>query len=476
MENLPIQVILADDKIQFQKEQDELLKTILKLRFFNPWKQLVTNQDDRSLMLDSNLELYITNKCNQKCEYCYLHDNNELYPEECNNHETIIHNLELLYEYFIANDFYIPLIDMFSGEIWHTQLGWDVLETTLEYIKRGLNFGSILIASNCYFVNNPKTLQKIQNYINEFNRIQHPIVFSISADGKILDNKGRPRVNDESYTDEYYDNLFAFAKYNNFYFHPMVSSHNVKYWIENYEWWKERHAYYHLDIQNMMLLEVRNDDWTEESINDYCKFITYLADDFLKNECHNNIELFANAVLNIRGYNPNNPIIEGYVPWAITRTDTFNGCTVATHLTVRLGDLAICPCHRTSYAKYLYGKFVVEDDMIVDIKARNPQMAIKILMGNMLTTMHGCDVCLYKNCCLKGCFGSQLESNKDPFFPNKTVCAFFRKKYSTILQYYKDKGIIDYYKNISVQEFGSDSVVKILELYSNWEEINNGLG
>ena len=62
----------------------------------------------------------------------------------------------------------------------------------------------------------------------------------------------------------------------------------------------------------------------------------------------------------------------GYVPWCFPETDTFIGCTCATDLTVRLGDLAICPCHRTSYNKYLYGKYVIENEEIIDIEAYNP--------------------------------------------------------------------------------------------------------
>jgi len=39
---------------------------------------------------------------------------------------------------------------------------------------------------------------------------------------------------------------------------------------------------------------------------------------------------------------------------------------------VRLGDLAICPCHRQAYDEYLYGHFVVENNRITGIKANNP--------------------------------------------------------------------------------------------------------
>lgn len=474
MENLPTTVILADDKIQFKKEQTDLLKTVLNYRFFQPWKNLVPHSDWRSLQHESNVELYITNKCNQNCSYCYLTKYPGLYPEG-NNPETIIKNLKMLYRYFINNNYFIPELDMFSGEIWHTQLGFDIFDATLEALTNGLQFDHILIASNCSFVKDPITLQKIQYYIDKFNEVQHPLRFSISVDGKLIDEMGRPRNSKEKYTDEFYDDLFAFAKHNNFYFHPMVSSQNVKYWPENYKWWRKMHEYYCTDINKMMLLEVRNDDWTDESIQDYCKFLEIMADEFLHYDCHDNIELFANMIANVRTNNLP-ALLEGYVPWAINQTDNFAGCTITTHLTIRLGDLAICPCHRTSYDKYLYGKFIVEDDEIVDIEARNPQMAIKILMGNTRTSSPKCDTCLFNTCCLKGCFGSQLEAMKDPFFPIESVCKLFKAKYSWMLQYYKDKGIIDYYRNFSAQEFGANKVMRILQMYENWEANKDGLG
>lgn len=472
MENLPIQILLAEDKVQFRQEQSNLLKTILNYRFFNPWKNITASNGQYSLQNDANVELYITNKCNQKCEYCYLQKYPQLYPEA--NEETILHNLQLFYDYCITNNFYIPEIDMFSGEIWHTEFGLKILEMTLTATHFGLNFDHILISSNCSFANDPVALQKIQYYIDEFNRIQKPIIFSISVDGKVIDEKMRPRNNGTKYTDDYYDNLFAFAKHNGYYFHPMVSAHSIKYWKENFDWWEKMHQYYDLPLHQIMLLEVRNDEWTDEAIKDYCDFIVYVADNFLRTACKGDTHLMANLVANIRTETIQPPF-HGYVPWAITSTDTFLGCTSTTHLTVRLGDLAICPCHRTAYNKYLYGKFVVEDDAIVDIEAQNPQMAIKVLMGNTLTAYPKCDTCLYKNTCLKGCLGAQLEATKDPFFPIESVCKLYKAKYSTILKYYKDKGFIDYYKTFSVQELGVKRVIEIVQLYEAWEAQNNGM-
>ena len=63
-------MLLKEEKQQFDKEQDELLKAVLNERFFYPWQD--DGEGETSLRNDANLEIYITNACNQNCEYCYL--------------------------------------------------------------------------------------------------------------------------------------------------------------------------------------------------------------------------------------------------------------------------------------------------------------------------------------------------------------------------------------------------------------------
>lgn len=467
--------ILTEEKIQYQKEQDALLKTILDLRFFNPWRHLTKFNDDRSLLPDSKLELFITSTCDQNCEYCYLQQYPKLYPAQYNKPELILQNMRILFNYIIANQFELPCLDVFSGEVFATPFGWDVLDLIYEYVIKGMKVKYVLTTSNCSFINDPIAFQKIQQFVNKFNNIGCPLVFSISIDGKIVDNNGRPRRNGELYSDEFYDNVFAFAKVNNFLFHPMVSAQNIKQWPENYKWWKEQDKKYNLPIGNIMTLEVRNEGWTEENMKDYCTFLKILMDEFFYGECHGDPKLFGNALVSARQLD-NDPSLNGYVPWAIGECDSFQGCTVPNHLTVRLGDLAICPCHRQAYDEYLYGHFVVENNRITGIKANNPQMAIKIYMGNILTSMPLCDQCEFNFCCLRGCFGSQLESQKDPFFPIKNICDFFKTKYTYIMNYYREHGVIDYLKTFSLGEPRSASVAKLLQLNDILEAKNNGLG
>ena len=464
-------------KEQYQKEQDQLLQTILDLRFFNPWKGLTKYQDRRSLQPDSHLELYVTSSCDQHCEYCYLQKHKELYPAEFNKPELILENLERVCRWILINNFNIPILDLFSGDIWGTQLGWDIFDTLYKYIQQGMQIGYIMIASNCNFVSNSIALQRVQQYINKFKNINCPIVFSVSVDGKVIDDFSRPKNSKETYTDEFYNTLGAFAHTNNFLFHPMISPYNVHLWIENYKWWKEYLKYYNYkDISAIMTLEVRDANWTEENIKDYCNLLIYMMDDFLQDKCHGDINKFTHAIIGTK-VSDMSTYLTGYIPWAMIPADSFKGCTVPSYLTIRLGDLAICPCHRQAYKQYLYGYFNVENDNITTIRAVNPTMAIKILMADVQMTTPLCYSCIFKKWCLKGCFGSQLETMHDPFFPINSVCKFFKAKYKTIMNYYKEKGVIkilqDTYK---VSDLSADKVIDILLLNDKLEELKDDVG
>lgn len=458
---------IVDNKInkdEFQKEQDQLLYTLLDLRFFQPWRGVIDNNIEVSIQEDSHLELYITNTCNQHCSYCYLTKYPNLYPSNCNNEETIIKNLKILCEYIIANNFHIRQLDLFSGEIWHLPFGIKILSTILEYIKKGLIFKQILIPSNCSFVMDDVQYQKIQNLINEYMQNGVVLNFSISIDGKIVDNLERQRNDNTLYTDEFYDKIFTFAKMNNYYFHPMLAAKTAKYWIENYKWWIKQFDYYEMNVQTMMILEVRNNDWEDEDLKAYCDVLRFMADHFLKINCNGNINIMARLIGCIRADDDLPPLDYNYYPWSIPLNNDVFGCTVNDHLTIRLGDLAICPCHRTAYDKYIYGYFNVEDNMITGIRANNPYVAIKILMGSTQSAYPTCNQCPYNLTCMKGCLGAQIETQSDPFFPIKNVCHFYDTKITFLIKYYREKGIIDYLKTINQCEYYTDLVKYLLFL------------
>lgn len=455
-----------EDRNQFQKEQDHFLKTMLNLRWFQPW--LDGNRDEGSMHHDANLEIYVTAACNQKCDYCYLIKNEGLYPRDCMNPDLLLKNLRLLFDWIMANGYCIPKCEFFTGEIWHTQFGLDVLDLTLEYIKKGMQVGWWLIASNCSFLFDEVQTCKIQHYINEFGKHGSPLVFSISVDGEIIEN-ARPLASGKQRDKAYYDRMFLFAKHNNFHFHPMVASSTVDRWIENHQWWERNLKEWDLNPEEIMLLEVRNGDWTEDSMYHYTKFLKYLIDKYMHDYCDDNVETFAKHLM-VSRMGHERAKVDGYIPWCFPETDNFIGCTCSTDMTVRLGDLAIAPCHRTAYNKYLYGHFVVENDKIRDITANNPQMANKILMSNFNLASFGCDTCTFNPYCLKGCYGAQYEEQGDPFIPIPNVCEFFKEKNSFLLSYYEQLGVIDYYKTFTPLEISYPRVKRFLDFYDTWKK------
>jgi len=59
----------------------------------------------------------------------------------------------------------------------------------------------------------------------------------------------------------------------------MVAAVTVEKWIENHQWWETFFESHGHDVdQELMMLEVRNHDWTDDKIKAYNDFMKYLID------------------------------------------------------------------------------------------------------------------------------------------------------------------------------------------------------
>ena len=384
------------------------------------------------------LELYITDVCNQKCEYCYLiKHQNELYPKEYRSQETILNNLKIFLNYLLENNYdSIPEFSIFTGEIWHTDFGLKVLEEIYNYCLKAKNPPfSIMIPSNFTFILNDNQTQKIEEWINKFGELKTYIHFSCSIDGLILENKNRP-FNDLSQNyiknqEEHYEKIFKWCKKMCFGFHPMVNSYSIEDWKEQYKWWIDKFVEHGFDVyKNSMFLEVRNDEWTHDKIFSYLDYLNF-ATDYLLNKYFNKdyIELL-HFMLNI-----NLPVTGNYVNVQLLR-QSYGMC-------IRLGDLSWVPCHRTSYEPFVYGKFKVENGKIVGLEGKNTTLATAIYSLGYKGHPK-CDTCAIGDLCLRGCYGAQFESNQELFYPCSTVCDLFFAK--NLFLYYKIKKIISDYQ------------------------------
>lgn len=419
-----------------------VLETILEKRFFTPWREGET-EDPASLWPDSNLELYVTAACNQNCAYCYLVRHEELYPRESMDPETIKANLRIFLDWCMEQGFSFNQVDLFSGEIWHSRFGWDILDILLSYIRQGLRVKTVMIPTNASFVLSDQAVVEMANRIEDYGNAGCRLQLSGSIDGAMADGVTR-RGNDDRLTEEkggedFYDRFFSFWRRFGFLFHPMVSAENVKYWKKNFLWWDEKCREYGYDaFRDVMMLEVRNDGWTEKNIRDYTNFLGFLTGRFLTERCGGDVEKLANYLFLTDIFTPGGG---GYVNFGLTKADAFQGCTVSDMFTVRLGDLAIPPCHRTAYDELLYGRFRVEGGRITGIEEHNPQIASRILFQDSILCSPGCDCCPYSYFCLRGCYGAQREAEKDPFMPIESVCSLFKRKIGFLIDKYEELGV-----------------------------------
>lgn len=448
-----------------------VLETILERRFFGPWRE-GPSDNPASLWPDSNLELYVTAACNQSCEYCYLVRHKELYPRDAMEPGKIKQNLRVFLDWCMEQGFSFHKIDLFSGEIWHSPFGWDVLDILLSYIRQGLRADMVMIPTNASFVLSDRALVEMSNRIEDYGAAGCRLQLSGSIDGRLSDGitrKGNDsRLTLEKNSADFYDRFFSFWSNYGFLFHPMVSAGNARYWKKNFLWWEGQCQEYGYDaFRDVMLLEVRNDDWTEEAIQDYIGFLGFLIDKFLAERCGGDVGKLTNHLFLTDIFTPGG---SGYVNFGLTKADAFQGCTVSDMFTVRLGDLAIPPCHRTAYDELLYGRFRVEDGKITGIEEHNPQIASRILLQDSILCSPGCDCCPYNFFCLRGCYGSQREAGKDPFMPIESVCRLFRGKIDFLIDKYRELGVWEALEKVSPANARYEEIGEILEAVKHIRE------
>lgn len=417
----------------FNAENDALLEMILERKYY---KALV-EKDGKANVTTDNVELNITATCNQKCEYCYLvKHGDKIYPAEIRDEKTIVKNARLVLNYLTEKNMYIRTISLFSGEIWGTKLADSIFKELIQAYKNGLRFDTVLIPSNMSFLLKENFKKNIESWIEKFDKLNIRLQFSASVDGLCIEETERSFI-DESRnaerTELFYDTLFKWCRQYNYNYHPMVAAGSIEKWPENYDWWMKMFAKYDENPWlKGMYLEVRNDEWTTDKIRGYLKFLNHMIDYDFGEMCFGDARLFAKAVFSKMPEVDEKRVIatsyRGYLVQPACRTP---GCTIDKDLIIRLGDLAIGPCHRTHYEQFIYGRYKTEgtgeDERIVGVTANNAQLA-NLFYNNTDKCYMRCSSCPIEEFCLKQCFGAQYETSGEILLPINSVCELFKAR------------------------------------------------
>ena len=345
----------------------------------------------------------------------------------------MLNNLEMVLDWLVENK-YAPEIELFSGEALVQEIGHQALTMILDKLEGKIKT-RIIIPTNYTFLLSKTLTKRVEKLIRRSLKAEIPIFLSASFDGKHCE-ENRPFMSGikELRDDVYYEKCFAFTKKWGFGFHPMIYSEKIKNWKDNFLWFQEMFKKNDIPWYRLYLLEVRNAEWSIQQTRDFADFISFLINWVYENPCGKDPKKYFDFLFNKRGFN----ILSG----PLSKIGRGIGCSFQSQFYLRMGDLAIAPCHRTSYEPLILGHLKVEDKKITGITARNPELAVTKHAFNAKMFPY-CETCLIHDLCSFGCLGAQLETTGDLFTPIPTVCRLQHTKIKSMVTTYQELDLLD---------------------------------
>lgn len=385
-----------------------------------------------------DIELIISGDCNLNCKYCYLWKNkNNILPSASD--EKVLANLELVLNWIEKNQFKTGL-SLFSGELFAQSLGFKTLDIIYEHqvkLEPEQRLYRITIPTNFTFICSDELTTRVEEYLKKFADLGVPLLLSASVDGALIEDN-RPHSCELDIPlkvirdDAYYEKLFAFCRKYYYKFHPMIHSQHIDKWIDNYEWYKQMLLSHDMHLSDLYLLEVRNEEWTQEDIKEFQKFLEYLQED-LWNIAGGDSEKYLELLFSHEeSFNILSSFLKG--------NDRGLGCSLQTELCIRLTDLAVPPCHRTAYPQFLYGYFVPDEENILRFESENIEI-MSMILGLSIENMPYCAECPINTICTGQCIGAMYESHRNLIVPIPSVCALEHAKLVSYVEFWIKKDI-----------------------------------
>jgi len=438
------------------KENTDLVKSILDRTFFTAWKDQRYKEDEYKYGNYSSLEIQVTATCDLKCKYCYYTNHGkELYPAKIAKPDLVLKNLDILLDWLSKNKYY-PKFEFFSGEPFFQPVGFEALEKLIDwYINEGIG-GEIVVPTNFSFVFSHDRTDKVESLITKGRKNGVDVHLSASIDGKYCD-VNRPFRDGRVRTDEYYDKVFEFAKKWGWSFHPMIYSENIEKWIDNFLWFQEQFDKHDIPWPAIYILEVRNQEWNKTQIKDFYKFTRFLVRWVYHKSgvAGPDFPSFVSKERSLNLFNLFSTVGRGI------------GCSIQSSMEVRLGDLTTNLCHRSAYDGLNLFKFIVENDEIIDIEALNYNMMVAMYSADT-KNFPWCENCAIKDFCSGQCLGAMYETNGDPFIPIPTVCALEHAKVAAVLDELWDLGLFQYFYDFTDKKDSMKLYMKYFKGENQW--------
>lgn len=435
------------------KDEQDLLKFYISNFYLKDIFKL-----NKNWTIGSTVEFIVRPNCNQKCQYCYITNyGDKLYPQsERLSKIDIINNIDSILEWLIQNKIFIPQFEIFAGDLFYDNCIYEIFDIFLKHyqnVNQNIfnDFGKIklLLPINGYFLQYKEHQDKIKKYTNQLREQNILLKFSISTDGLYaIETREQTNLN-QSITQQYYDTLFPFLKEMQYEVHPMIAACNIENSIKNFDWWIEMYDKYKLSCYPLTrfptFLEVRNDDWTEEKIQFFKNFLIHVWNK--KVLYTESIEKLAKHLfLNDKStFFVNNYDICKIQWYQFTNYEDELTCRMPNRFYINISNLTFPICHRLTYPQFNAGQLVQDkNNNIIDIipkQGLSSYIGIKTLQPKFYPK---CNNCLYKNCCMKGCLGSQYESSGEILYPIENVCQLEQTKINTLKNLYKDSGVLEY--------------------------------
>jgi radical SAM protein with 4Fe4S-binding SPASM domain len=455
----------------FQSENDELMLSFLNRTFLKAYKDPTSTSG-----LWNSIEYIISPDCNLSCNYCYVARHKDgLYPPNIRKAKDIKKHGLMINDWIVENE-YKPHFELFSGEATLHQSTFDIAYDIMDRVTYADTV--ISIPTNFTWLLNDKMTKKVEDLMDKSINSRAKVSLSASFDGWYCEpnrpfagnhldggkqdslgiwnwNKGKTYKDPRLYSEDYYSKVFEFTnKYGNG-FHPMIYSENIDKWKDNWLWFQEQFKKYNISFANIYLLEVRNPEWSAEQckqFEEFCRFLVHWTFDYFNKD----ISAFMDFVIRGKAFNLLTSII--------AKTGRGIGCSIQSTLMCRLGDLAIVPCHRTSYDHLNFGKFNVQNDKIVGFKSQNIEHMIHEYSFDAKAQPY-CEQCPINDICPHGCLGAQYEVFGDPYIPIPTVCRMEHAKLRGLIKGYMETETLMpiYYRLPDDYKRGWDFMMEIIQ-------------